>query len=159
MQKRIALVTGGNRGIALETCRQLARLGFTVLLKARDPDKGNMAVNKLVNKEGWDVIFYLLDVTNTDHITAISKQVEQQYGSLNVLINNAAIHYNTWQRAIDTDLEVVNQAMVTNVFGPWRLCQAFIHIIRRNRYVCLFLDKEIFVVDVRHEFSAYFKKS
>lgn len=118
-----------------------------------------MAVNKLVNKEGLDVIFYLLDVTNTDHITAISKQVEQQYGSLNVLINNAAIHYDTWQRAIDTDLEVVNQAMVTNVFGPWRLCQTFIHIMRRNRYVCLFLDKEIFVVDVRHEFSAYFKNS
>ena len=134
MQKRIALVTGGNRGIGLETCRQLARLGFTVLLTARDPNKGNMAVNKLVNKEGLDVIFYLLDVTNTDHIRAISKQVEQQYGSLNVLINNAAILYDTWQRAIDTDLEVVNQAMVTNVYGPWRLCQAFIPIMRRNRY-------------------------
>lgn len=60
MQKRIALVTGGNRGIGLETCRQLARLGFTVLLTARDPNKGNMAVNKLVNKEGLDVIFTYL---------------------------------------------------------------------------------------------------
>lgn len=59
MQKRIALVTGGNRGIGLETCRQLARLGFTVLLTARDPNKGNMAVNKLVNKRRVGCYFLL----------------------------------------------------------------------------------------------------
>ena len=134
MQKRVALVTGGNRGIGFEACRQLARSGFTVLLTARDPNKGNMAVNKLVNNEGLDVIFYLLDVTNKDHIKTISKQIEQQYGNLNVLVNNAAILYDTCQRAIDTDLEVVNQAMVTNVYGPWRLSQAFIPIMKRNGY-------------------------
>jgi NAD(P)-dependent dehydrogenase (short-subunit alcohol dehydrogenase family) len=134
MRKRIALVTGGNRGIGFETCRQLARSGFTVLLTARDPNKGNMAVNKLVDKEELDVIFHLLDVTNRDHIKTLSEKVEQQYGSLNVLVNNAAILYDTWQHAIDTDLEVVNQAMVTNVYGPWKLCQAFIPIMKRNGY-------------------------
>jgi NAD(P)-dependent dehydrogenase (short-subunit alcohol dehydrogenase family) len=85
MRKKIALVTGGNRGIGFESCRQLARSGFTVLLTARDPNSGNTAVNKLVNDEGLDVIFYLLDVTNKDHIKNISRQVEQQYGSLKVL--------------------------------------------------------------------------
>jgi NAD(P)-dependent dehydrogenase (short-subunit alcohol dehydrogenase family) len=134
MQNRVALVTGGNRGIGFEASRQLARSGFTVLLTARDPNKGNMAVNKLVDNEGLDVIFYLLDVTNKDHVKTISKQVEQQYGRLNVLVNNAAILYDTWQRAIETDLEVVNQAMVTNVYGPWRLSQAFIPIMKRNGY-------------------------
>jgi NAD(P)-dependent dehydrogenase (short-subunit alcohol dehydrogenase family) len=134
MRKRIALVTGGNRGIGFETCRQLARSGFTVLLTARDPNKGNMAVNKLVDKEELDVIFHLLDVTNRDHIKTLSEKVEQQYGSLNVLVNNAAILYDTWQHAIDTDLEVVNQAMVTNIYGPWKLCQAFIPIMKRNGY-------------------------
>lgn len=134
MRKRIALVTGANRGIGFESCRQLAKSGFTVLLTARDPIKGNLAVDKLVNKEGLDVIFHLLDVTNKDHIKNISKQVEQRYGSLKVLVNNAAILYDTWQHAIDTDLEVVNQAIVTNVYGPWRLCQAFIPVMKRNGY-------------------------
>ena len=60
---------------------RLARSGFTVLLTGRDPNKGNMAVNKLVNNEGLDVIFYLLDVTNKDHIKTISKQIEQQDGT------------------------------------------------------------------------------
>ncbi len=132
MRKKIALVTGGNRGIGFESCRQLARSGFTVLLTARDPNNGNAAVNKLVNDEGLDVIFYLLDVTNKDHIKNVSRQVEQQYGSLNVLVNNAAILYDTWQHAIDVDLKVVNQAIDTNVYGPWRLCQAFIPIMKRN---------------------------
>jgi NAD(P)-dependent dehydrogenase (short-subunit alcohol dehydrogenase family) len=132
MRKKIALVTGGNRGIGFESCRQLARSGFTVLLTARDPSNGNTAVNKLVNDEGLDVIFYLLDVTNKDHIKNVSRQVEQQYGSLSVLINNAAILYDTWQHAIDVDLKVVNQAIDTNVYGPWRLCQAFIPIMKRN---------------------------
>lgn len=62
--KRIALVTGGNRGLGFETCRQLAKSGFTVLLTARDPD---------------------VDVTNKDHISTISKQLEQQFGRLDVL--------------------------------------------------------------------------
>jgi NAD(P)-dependent dehydrogenase (short-subunit alcohol dehydrogenase family) len=92
-----------------------------------------MAINELVNKEGSDVIFHLLDVTNKDHVKDISN-LEQQYGSLNVLVNNAAILYDTWQHAIDTDLEVVNQAIVTNVYGPWRLSQAFIPIMKRNGY-------------------------
>ncbi len=134
MQKRIALVTGGNRGLGFETCRQLARSDFTVLLTARDPNKGSFAVNELTDKEGLDVIYYLLDVTNKDHIETISKQVEQQFGRLDVLVNNAAILYDTWQYAIDADLDLIRQAMVTNVYGPWKLCQAFIPTMKRNGY-------------------------
>jgi len=132
--KRIALVTGGNRGLGFETCRQLAKSGFTVLLTARDPNKGNLAVNELTDKEGLDVIFYLLDVTNKDHINTISKQIEQRFGRLDALVNNAAIHYDPWQYAIDADLNLAEQAMVTNVYGPWRLCQIFIPLMKRNEY-------------------------
>jgi len=132
--KRTALVTGGNRGLGFETCRQLARSGFTVLLTARNPDKGNEAANNLADKEGLDVIFHLLDVTNKDHINTISSQIEQQFGRLDALVNNAAILYDSWQYAIDADQNLVEQAMATNVYGPWRLCQAFIPIMKRNRY-------------------------
>lgn len=132
--KRIAVVTGGNRGLGFETCRQLARSGFTVLLTARDSKKGNETANKLADKEGLDVIFHLLDVTNTDHFNTISIHIERQFGRLDVLVNNAAILYDSWQYAIDADLNLVEQAMATNVYGPWRLCQAFIPIMKRNGY-------------------------
>jgi NAD(P)-dependent dehydrogenase (short-subunit alcohol dehydrogenase family) len=58
----------------------------------------------LSNIEGLDVTFHLLDVTNTDHINTISSQIGQQLGRLDVLINNAAILYDSWQYAIDADL-------------------------------------------------------
>lgn len=73
MQKRVALVTGGDHDIGFESCRLLARSGLTVLLKTREPSKGNIAVNKLVSKEELDAIFLLLDVTNKDHIKNISR--------------------------------------------------------------------------------------
>lgn len=132
--KRTALVTGGNRGLGFETCRQLARLGFTVLLTARDQKNGNLAASDLTDREGLDVVFYLLDLTNKDHIKIITQQVEHKFGRLDVLVNNAAIHYDAWQHTTNADLNLVEQAMVTNVYGPWRLCQAFIPIMRRTGY-------------------------
>ena len=132
--KRTALVTGGNRGLGFETCRQLARLGFTVLLTARDQKNGNLAASELTDREGLDVVFYLLDVTNKDHIKIITQQVEHKFGRLDVLVNNAAIHYDAWQHTINADLNLVEQAMATNVYGPWRLCQAFIPIMMRTGY-------------------------
>jgi NAD(P)-dependent dehydrogenase (short-subunit alcohol dehydrogenase family) len=134
MKKRIALVTGGNRGLGFEACRQLARSGLTVILTARDPNKGNIAAIQLADKEGLDVIFYVLDVTNSDNIKDIAKQVVEEFGRLDILVNNAAILYDTWQYTIDADLGIVNQAMATNVYGPWRLCQVFIPVMKRNGY-------------------------
>ena len=64
----------------------------------------------------------------------MSKQIEQQFGRLDALVNNAAIHYDPWQYAIDADLNLVEQAMITNVYGPWMLCQAFVPIMKRNGY-------------------------
>lgn len=133
-RKKIALVTGGNRGLGYETCRQLAQLGLTVLLSARDLTKGKSAAYQLNEKEGLDVMFYHLDVSNQKSICNIAKEVDQHFGRLDVLVNNAAILYDTWQRAVDADLEVVNEALSTNVFGPWRLSQAFIPMMKANRY-------------------------
>jgi NAD(P)-dependent dehydrogenase (short-subunit alcohol dehydrogenase family) len=131
---KIALVTGGNRGLGYETCRQLAQSGLKVLLTARDRNKGKSAAYQLHEKEGLDVNFYELDVSDQNSISNLAKDVDKQYGKLDVLVNNAAILYDTWQKAIDTDFEVVNDALRTNLFGPWRMSQAFIPIMKANRF-------------------------
>jgi NAD(P)-dependent dehydrogenase (short-subunit alcohol dehydrogenase family) len=103
-RNRIALVTGGNRGIGFETCRQLAQLGLKVLLVARDLNKGKSAAYQLNEKEGLDVNFYQLDVSDQNSISSVVKEVDKEFGKLDVLVNNAAILYDTWQKAIDADL-------------------------------------------------------
>jgi NAD(P)-dependent dehydrogenase (short-subunit alcohol dehydrogenase family) len=133
-RKRIALVTGGNRGLGYESCRQLAQLGLTVLLGARDLTKGKSAAYQLNEKEGLDVMFYQLDVSDTNSISNVVREIDQRFGCLDVLINNAAILYDTWQNTVDADLEVVNDALRTNLFGPWRLSQAFIPMMKANKY-------------------------
>jgi NAD(P)-dependent dehydrogenase (short-subunit alcohol dehydrogenase family) len=132
-KKKIALVTGGNRGLGFETCRQLAQLGMSVILSARDIVKGEKAAKQLSDR-GLDVVFYQLDVSNQSHINSISEQLMQQFTRLDVLVNNAAILYDTWQHAINADLEVVNQAIITNLFGSWKLSQVFVPIMKRNKY-------------------------
>src|SRR5919205_3135155 len=106
-RSKIALVTGGNRGLGYETCRQLAELGLKVLLGARDVSKGKSAAYQLNEKEGLDVMFYQLDISNHNSISNVLKEVRQAFGRLDVLVNNAAIIYDTWQKAINADLEVV----------------------------------------------------
>jgi NAD(P)-dependent dehydrogenase (short-subunit alcohol dehydrogenase family) len=133
MKKKIALVTGANKGLGFETCLQLARVGLTVILSTRDLIKGQVAAKQLADK-GLDVLFYQLDVSNQSNISKIARQIEQQFGRLDILVNNAAILYDTWQRAINADLEIVNQAFTTNLFGPWRLSQLCIPIMKRNKY-------------------------
>jgi len=129
----IALVTGANRGLGFETCRQLAQLGLTVILSARDLTKGEVAAKQLIER-GLDVIFYELDVLNQSHMNRIIRQIEQRFGRLDVLVNNAAILYDTWQSAVNAELEIVNQALASNLFGPWKLSQLCIPLMKRNNY-------------------------
>src|SRR5215203_123607 len=132
-RNRIALVTGANRGLGFETCRQLAQLGLTVLLSARDLTKGEVAAKQLIER-GLDVMFYELDVLNQSHMNRIIRQIEQRFGRLDVLVNNAAILYDTWQSAVNAELEIVNQALASNLFGPWKLSQLCIPLMKRNNY-------------------------
>jgi NAD(P)-dependent dehydrogenase (short-subunit alcohol dehydrogenase family) len=130
---RYALVTGANRGIGLEVCRQLAQQGFVVALGARDQQKGERAVAQLAN-EGLQVQFQQLDVEDQRSIDAAQHAVEGQWGRLDVLVNNAAILYDTWQRALNADLHQVHQALQTNTIGPWRMAQAFVPLLRRSEH-------------------------
>src|SRR5919108_1515922 len=132
-EKKIALVTGANKGLGFETCRQLAQLGLSVILSARDINKGKTAAEQLVDR-GLNVAFYHLDVSDRSHIDRIIYKVEKQFGRIDVLVNNAAILYDTWQSAVDADFDTVNEAIRTNLFGPWRLSQICIPMMKRNKY-------------------------
>ncbi|MDX8520834.1 SDR family NAD(P)-dependent oxidoreductase [Mesorhizobium dulcispinae] len=118
---KVALVTGGNRGIGLETARQLAELGFTVLIGARDLAKGEAAATTL----GGKVEAIALDVAAPDAAARAAAEVERRFGRLDVLVNNAAIHYDPSARALKPDWTTIREAFETNVFGAWRVAVAF----------------------------------
>ncbi|MFD7654924.1 SDR family oxidoreductase [Actinosynnema sp. NPDC059797] len=123
----VAVVTGGNRGIGREVCRQLAALGHDVVLTARDPAKAEAVAGRL------GVDHHRLDVTDDGSVAALAGYLGERYGRLDVLVNNAAIHYDTWQRASSADLRVVREAMETNFYGPWRAVLALLPLLRASR--------------------------
>ena len=128
-QTPLALVTGANRGIGKEVSRQLAERGYRVLLAGRSVDKAKSAAAELGNDK---LIPVQLDVADPQSIAALHERVQQEFGRLDVLINNAAINYDTWQRAINADLNMVRDTFETNVYGPWLLCQTFVPLLRQS---------------------------
>ncbi len=130
---RVALVTGANRGIGFEVCRQLAQLGWMVILGARDEEKGLKAADRLI-RERLTVIPYQLDVTDLDSIDRARKRVVDEIGRLDVIINNARIHYDDWQRVIDADLTQVREAFETNTLGAWHMTRAFLPLLRESKH-------------------------
>ncbi|HSA50755.1 MAG TPA: SDR family oxidoreductase [Yinghuangia sp.] len=127
----VALVTGANRGIGYEVVRQLAVLGHTVLLSARSKDAAGAAAARLTGMPG-EVHPLVLDVTDEAGVARAAETVADRFGRLDVLVNNAAVHYDTWQRAVGADLAVVREAMDTNLYGPWRTAQAFLPLLRAS---------------------------
>jgi NAD(P)-dependent dehydrogenase (short-subunit alcohol dehydrogenase family) len=131
--KKIAAVTGGNRGIGFEVCRQLARQGLEVILTARDAKAGAEAVTKLA-KEDLKAVFVQLDVDSAASIGRFKQTVEKQWGRLDVLVNNAGILIDADESAMTAKLDGVRKTAETNVYGPLLLCQAFIPLMLKNGY-------------------------
>jgi NAD(P)-dependent dehydrogenase (short-subunit alcohol dehydrogenase family) len=129
---KTALVTGGNRGIGFEVCRQLAARGFAVLLTARDAEKSRAAAAKL--KSVGRVEPFVLDVANASSIEKAVADVSSRYDWLDVLINNAGINYDTWETVENAEIDgTVIETIRTNLLGPWRMCQAFLPLLRKSR--------------------------
>jgi NAD(P)-dependent dehydrogenase (short-subunit alcohol dehydrogenase family) len=122
----VAVVTGANRGIGLEVCRQLADRGYDVVVGSRDLQKGRDAAPDL------DVC--ALDVASDESVAAAAAWVSERHGRCDVLVNNAAILYDTWARASSADLTEVHEAFETNLFGAWRVTLTFLELLRRSQH-------------------------
>jgi NAD(P)-dependent dehydrogenase (short-subunit alcohol dehydrogenase family) len=127
---RVALVSGGNRGIGLEVCRQLAAEGLTVVLGSRDEEAGREAAEGL----SGNVVARQLDVADAGSVEGLAAAVGEEYGRLDVLVNNAGIANDDGQSGAEADLDRVKEALEANLFGAWRLCEAAIPHMRREGY-------------------------
>ncbi|HSJ43951.1 MAG TPA: SDR family NAD(P)-dependent oxidoreductase [Euzebyales bacterium] len=130
---RIVLVTGGNRGIGREVVRQVVAAGDTALLGARNVVQSREVATALADGAGRCEIVPL-DVADPAGINRAARHVTNAHGRLDVLINNAAIHYDTHQRGVDADLRIVEEALQTNLLGAWRVIQAFLPLLRRSTH-------------------------
>ncbi|HMK13985.1 MAG TPA: SDR family oxidoreductase [Burkholderiales bacterium] len=134
MDRKIAVVTGANRGIGFEICRQLAAKEIGVVLTSRDEAKGRKAVAQL-RSEGLEVEFYQLDVTDAPGIQRLGGFLESKYGAVDILINNAGIMADAKSSGVlDVQLHVVRATMETNVYGPLLLCQVLIPLMRKKNF-------------------------
>jgi NAD(P)-dependent dehydrogenase (short-subunit alcohol dehydrogenase family) len=123
---RTALVTGANRGIGLEVCRQLAALGYRVMLTARDLSKAEAAAASLASS--GDVVAAQLNVTHADSIAALAAE------PVDVLVNNAAILVDEDEDLLDLSAENLRATLETNLFAPIAVSQAFVPGMVARRY-------------------------
>lgn len=130
VEERVALVSGGNRGIGLEVCRQLAERGYTVVLGSRDEERGREAAEKLRG----DVHAHQLDVCDDESVERLASQIEEEFGRLDVLVNNAGISNDNGQSGVEADLDRVRASLEANLLGAWRLSEAAIPLMKRNGY-------------------------
>ena len=132
-EQRIALVTGGNRGIGLEICRQLAKHGIRVLLGSRDPAKGAAAAGELIAAK-LPVEARELDVADDQSILDCMNWIRRDVGRLDILVNNAGIMVEENDDEPEEELRIVRETMQTNVYGPFLLSRLAIPIMKSRRY-------------------------
>jgi NAD(P)-dependent dehydrogenase (short-subunit alcohol dehydrogenase family) len=128
---KLALITGANRGIGFEIARQLGKHGLTVLVGARDDCRGARSAARLV-ADGIDARPVLLDVTDAASIAAAAALIDEAYGVLDVLVNNAGVRLDNGLEPSAVPLEMLRATYETNVFGPVAVIQAFLPLLRRS---------------------------
>jgi NAD(P)-dependent dehydrogenase (short-subunit alcohol dehydrogenase family) len=128
-----AVVTGANRGIGLEVARQLAARDFDVVPGSCDEENGERAAERLASG-GHPVTPRQLDVADPGSVERFVEWLTSETGELDVLVNNAAIHYDTWQHAARADLDVVREALETNLLGAWRMAEACLPVLRESEH-------------------------
>ena len=114
----------------VRSCASLAERGVTTILGSRDEEKGRVAAEGM----DGDVHVRQLDATDEKGIAQLACDIEEEFGRLDVLVNNAGISLDRGQHGVDADLGVVRETLEMNLFGAWRLCEVFVPLMQRNRY-------------------------
>lgn len=135
-EQKIALITGANRGIGFETARQLGQQGIKVLVGARSAENGKEAETKLKN-EGFDAEFILLDVDDEATHASGAKFIEEKYGKLDILINNAGIWIEGFENgapipASRTTVDIFRKTFDTNFFNTIAVTQTFLPLVKKS---------------------------
>jgi NAD(P)-dependent dehydrogenase (short-subunit alcohol dehydrogenase family) len=132
-QESLALVTGANRGIGLEVCRQLASKGLRVVLASRDQKKG-LSAQKDLAASGLPVVYHELDVADVASVERLRANIENEYGRLNVLVNNAGVYQDEGVSVFEVEEKTVHATLEVNLFGAFRMCRAFVPLMRQSGY-------------------------
>ncbi|RAS89384.1 SDR family oxidoreductase [Priestia endophytica] len=130
---KVALVTGGNRGIGYELVKQLGLNDFKVILASRDPEMGHEAAQKL-KESNLDVSFVELDIGNQESIRQGAIAVSDRYGRLDVLINNAGVYLDENEKLLNMEPSVLEKTMATNFFGAYHVIRSFIPLMEQQGY-------------------------
>ncbi|TBL79394.1 SDR family oxidoreductase [Paenibacillus thalictri] len=133
VKPRIALVTGGNRGIGREIVRQLSLKGIKVLSGCRDEEKGRKAVEQL-SKAGVSVELEVVDMANHESIVQIMERVKKKYGRLDILVNNAGVILDRGTSILNVNETVMKETFETNYFGVLNLIQAAVPLMKEHNY-------------------------
>lgn len=133
MDRKIALVTGSNRGIGLEIVRQLCEKDYHCVLTSRKEADGAKAMEELAHYTN-QLSYHRLDVKQEDSVEQIRKFVEKEFGRLDALVNNAGWNYDLGEMPSRVDMSSVLATLDTNLLGPWRMCQAFIPLMKKQGY-------------------------
>jgi NAD(P)-dependent dehydrogenase (short-subunit alcohol dehydrogenase family) len=133
--KRIAIVTGGNRGLGLEIARQLMKADAFVVIGCRSEPKCALAADLLRASAGSNVAAYVLDVNDTKVVRAFVEKVDKHHGAPGILVNNAGVYpEETESKVVDTSTSLWRETFETNLFGAVRMCREVVPLMRKPRY-------------------------
>ena len=130
--RHVAIVTGGNRGIGHEICKELSRAGCYVVLTSRNEEEGRRAVAKLDHHD--NVAFRRLDVTDSKDIASLRDWILKTQGRVDILINNAGVYLDEGVSVFDVDENIMHDTLAVNFYGAFHMCRAFVPIMRQNGY-------------------------
>jgi len=132
-RRKVALVTGANRGIGLEVSRQLAAKGIQIVLTGRDRDLTESAAAEL-RQEDFDVSAAVIDVSDEESVRRCARTVRDRVGSIDILVNNAAVLIAENTSVLETTVEEFSRTFDVNLFGVVSVCRAFVPAMVANGY-------------------------
>lgn len=131
--RHVAIVTGGNRGIGYEICKELSMAGCNVVLTSRNEEEGRRAAAKLHHDDD-NVTYRRLDVTDSKDIADLRDWILKAYGRVDILINNAGVYLDEGVSVFDVDENIMHDTLAVNFYGAFHMCRAFVPIMRQNGY-------------------------